>query len=98
MADPIDIDVARTEKAAKDRKREAFVKMDGNSWTVEDMLKDALAEVLKDRDVIQGVFVYIYRTSNNAYKVGFSQAGMTRVEEVGFLELAKQSAIDDWKL
>jgi hypothetical protein len=103
MDDVVDLAAVRAQRDTERRTREASVRADGSLWTVADMLADAQAILASgERRMVKGVFVYLYEVpsatgNGTAFKVGFSQAGMARAEEVGFLALAQKCAIDDWQ-
>ncbi len=101
---PVDLAAARSKRDSERRTREATIKADGNQWTVEDMMKDSLAMLASgERKIVKGVFVYLYEippstpNGESRWKVGFGQAGMSRAEEAGFLALALDEALRDWR-
>lgn len=96
MSDHNDKVVSMEERKSQQRRVEADVKQDGMLWSVTDMLQDSLNET-KTRTILKGVFVYMFERPDGTLGLGFAQAGMTRAEEVAFLSLATQNAIDDWR-
>lgn len=64
------------------------------SWTVEDMLQDALADVQKGDVPNKKAIVIFLNTENGAYDVSHMQAGLRHSEIIPLLEIMKKSILE----
>ncbi len=70
-------------------------KCDGNLWSVKDMLRDAVNDPL----IIDGTFnkalIIKLDDKNDAYTVGFSQAGMSMSQCLALVEVVKTVLLEE---